>query len=191
MKIQTVKSTSEFHRRSGRQSGLASQCKTCNAARNAIYYATHKEKVAARKAARYRGEGPDGLLGRFAGLLSSARSDSRRGGYAPPFASPEDIVEIWNRQEGRCAITGRPLDLLGRGTHLDHDHETGEVRGFVLHDVNVIEGRLKDFTRKEWIAIYDFYRPAPLTAKVELRGKIIDQKKQLTLVDRYGSIEIK
>ena len=153
------KPVGEFYKRSARKDRLVSQCKACVSVRCLRYRASHKEKLSSADARRHRGEGPSGLLGRFKRLLNHHRSDLRKKGVALPNITPEELVEMWNKQAGRCAVTGRPITLLGRNTNLDHNHETGEVRGFVLHGVNAAEGRIKDFTREEWMGIYDFYRP--------------------------------
>lgn len=48
-------------------------------------------------------------------------------------------------QAGRCAICGRvfPSD---KGTHIDHDHVTGEVRGLLCINCNRLLGGARDST---------------------------------------------
>jgi recombination endonuclease VII len=50
---------------------------------------------------------------------------------------------ILGRQEGRCAICADVLDK-GKGTHIDHCHATGIVRGLLCGRCNVAIGMLKD-----------------------------------------------
>lgn len=47
------------------------------------------------------------------------------------------------RQEGRCAICGRDLKP-GRGTHVDHCHRTGAVRGLLCSKCNPALGLFED-----------------------------------------------
>jgi hypothetical protein len=43
-------------------------------------------------------------------------------------------------QDGRCAICGSALEQL----HVDHDHETGEIRGLLCSNCNVAISQLGD-----------------------------------------------
>ena len=55
-----------------------------------------------------------------------------------------DAQNAMLEQQGfRCACCGDPLKP-GRLTHLDHDHGTMQVRGFVCLDCNLAIGHLKD-----------------------------------------------
>ena len=56
--------------------------------------------------------------------------------------TPERVAEMETRG---CAICGT-TDWNGRHArpHIDHDHETGEVRGILCHNCNLAIGHLKD-----------------------------------------------
>ena len=51
----------------------------------------------------------------------------------------EQYDEMYERQGGCCAICG-----TAEGTHVDHDHETGEVRALLCHSCNVGIGHFRD-----------------------------------------------
>jgi hypothetical protein len=57
----------------------------------------------------------------------------------------EQYLEINDAQGNSCAICGtaEPLTPTGR-LHIDHDHETGEVRGLLCMGCNTGIGHLKD-----------------------------------------------
>lgn len=45
-------------------------------------------------------------------------------------------------QRGLCGICGKPL-ILGKDSHLDHDHDTMTVRGLLCARCNLMEGKIK------------------------------------------------
>lgn len=65
---------------------------------------------------------------------------------------PEDWARLYNEQNGQCAICGSTEKL-----NLDHDHETGEVRGILCWDCNVSLGK---FTEKELENALEYLRAA-------------------------------
>jgi AraC-like DNA-binding protein len=62
--------------------------------------------------------------------------------------SRQEYAELFNRQEGVCAICKLPetATRLGKIKSLavDHDHKTGAVRGLLCSDCNTGIGKLKD-----------------------------------------------
>jgi hypothetical protein len=64
----------------------------------------------------------------------------------------EEFDALREGQHGACAICSRPF----RGTrdcNVDHDHETGKVRGLLCHDCNTGIGSLGDDVRRLELAI--------------------------------------
>src|SRR5512144_407165 len=55
----------------------------------------------------------------------------------------EKFSALLLKQEGRCGICREPLKL-DRDTHVDHDHETGEVRGLLCSSCNCGLGFFRD-----------------------------------------------
>ena len=55
----------------------------------------------------------------------------------------EGFAALLEKQQGRCAIC---CEILGEGqdTHVDHNHETGKVRGLLCRECNLGIGILKD-----------------------------------------------
>lgn len=72
----------------------------------------------------------------------AVRARKRRAAYG---LAESDFRSMWDAQGGRCPICGDVLiDDGRRRTHVDHDHQTGRVRGLLCVDCNVGLGRFKD-----------------------------------------------
>jgi len=57
--------------------------------------------------------------------------------------SHENWLEMWNNQEGKCEICGKPFKSYSYA-FVDHNHRTGEVRGLLCHRCNVGLGYIED-----------------------------------------------
>ena len=58
--------------------------------------------------------------------------------------TPEQYDEMYSNQHGRCAICGVHQSELAFNLAVDHDHETGEVRGLLCRKCNSGIGYFKD-----------------------------------------------
>lgn len=76
----------------------------------------------------------------------SARSRERLYGI-----SDEAYSLLLREQDGKCACCGQSF---GRTPCVDHDHETGKVRGLLCHRCNIAEGFLRDATLVSQILAY-------------------------------------
>lgn len=106
----------EFYRRSGASDGLRSHCKSCVSVWG-------KENTEARR--------------------ESWRRYRRKQYLSETYGISEAEYDVmFERQHGLCAICGKPG--RARGLHVDHDHETGAVRGLLCHPCNSGMGMLGD-----------------------------------------------
>lgn len=55
----------------------------------------------------------------------------------------DEFDELWAQTDGLCAICRKP-ESRGRRLSLDHDHATGEVRGFLCSKCNLLLGHVSD-----------------------------------------------
>jgi len=55
--------------------------------------------------------------------------------------SVQEYEELLDAQAGGCALCGG-THRSGRRLHVDHDHETGRVRGLLCYPCNQAVGRL-------------------------------------------------
>lgn len=51
---------------------------------------------------------------------------------------------ILDKQNGGCAICGAKKNKNGNALCLDHDHNTGKIRGILCHDCNTSLGKFED-----------------------------------------------
>lgn len=61
--------------------------------------------------------------------------------------TPEAFNALWSEQSGLCAVCAVPMDPRGRqkdAVCVDHNHETGKVRGLLCRGCNHGIGNLKD-----------------------------------------------
>mgnify|MGYP003340524830 CR=1 FL=1 len=56
----------------------------------------------------------------------------------------EFLLELYQKQEGKCAICDQEPQTQRKGLHIDHCHETGKVRGLLCHGCNTALGSFKD-----------------------------------------------
>jgi Recombination endonuclease VII len=71
------------------------------------------------------------------------RQDNVRRNYG---VTREQYNSLFESQGGKCAVCGKPPDGSKKGNylHVDHDHETGEVRGLLCSRCNRGMGHFKD-----------------------------------------------
>lgn len=141
-KCQTVKKVHEFTKDSKAKDGLDSWCRSCKRA----YNSSPAAKAAAQKW-YYKGGG------------KVRKADYQRGVRLPrreaePYRfqvlrrkyglSPQDYTKLLEAQGGKCAICGRADPGRGKEWPVDHDHNTGAVRGLLCWKCNSALGMLRD-----------------------------------------------
>ena len=56
----------------------------------------------------------------------------------------EEYDEILEHQNNQCAICGKTSEEEGRRLSIDHNHETGEIRGLLCRMCNLVLGNAND-----------------------------------------------
>lgn len=134
-----------FDRQTGTRDGLRPDCKACVAARRKASYARNKERELER-VRRWQQDNSE----RFRAYRAEYRDkrDFRAEHLRRTFGlTPDDDDRMLAEQGGGCAICGR-TPKPGKHLHVDHDHETGRVRGLLCFGCNVGVGSLQHDERR-------------------------------------------
>lgn len=111
-----TKPLSDFHKGTGRKDGHASHCKVCSNERARQWNKNNPERKAY-----------------FRDRDNDKRTADRYN------LSAQELKDLRYAAAGRCAICKRELRLV-----VDHDHETGRVRGMLCRRCNLGIGHLDD-----------------------------------------------
>lgn len=144
------KDAAEFSMNRGSTRGYSYKCKECSKK----YYSSsvRKQIYAARRRLRYGRELKEMKAQYYQNNKGRIKEYYQTKGYlSHKFAklkykygiSKEEYISLYNLQEGKCAICKCGIDILGKYTHLDHNHSTGVIRGLLCHSCNVGIGFLK------------------------------------------------
>lgn len=137
-------SRESFYLRPAHYTGLSFYCKACYAAKTAEarkadpdykqnrrdYYQANREKLSEYSRARYR---RDPVRHKLSWWRSQGIDITEDGYY-----------DLHSRQGGCCAICNKSEHENGKALAVDHDHDTGQVRGLLCDDCNIALGRFKD-----------------------------------------------
>jgi len=135
-----------FARHGQKVDGLRPECKQCQSARQQEGYRRSRERRLA-VAAEYRAANRELLAAKRLTYyhrnreseLARMRAAALKHEYG---LSPEQYMDILDQQGGVCALCGRPPK--SKSLSVDHDHETGQIRGLLCPPCNSALGRLGD-----------------------------------------------
>jgi hypothetical protein len=137
-----------FYAMKGMRDGYRSECKACNLAERAAKYAADPEmQIKARsRAKQWRVENRERFEATRKAYVDSGRyaASLRRSHLKRTFGITQEQYERRLREQGGgCAVCQRP-PKPGTSLHVDHDHETGYVRGLLCFKCNAALGQLHD-----------------------------------------------
>lgn len=128
-----------FGVKQGTADGLQPWCKPCTNERMKGYDRASQERDPEKYRERKRAE-----LARFKEKHPELhRAHTRKNNLRKYGLTPEAFDEMLESQEGKCAICKEQL-LPGRGQHVDHNHETGAIRGILCNGCNIGLGHFRD-----------------------------------------------
>jgi hypothetical protein len=156
------KDLDDFHRHKKSADGRHPWCKECKNKRQRGHYLDNRAEILTTMRANRRGK--------------YRRSDLKRN-YG---MSEQEYDARSEKQQGRCALCGRiPTGSL----HVDHDHETGAVRGLLCSHCNTGLGLFRDNPDLLKKAI-DYLAASRSEAAVEVNGRV-DELRKVTSLENW------
>jgi hypothetical protein len=130
-----VKPVEQFSHQRANKSGFQSRCRSCQKESHRDYYLRNSEIVIA-KTKRWAANNPEKVK-----VLAQNRQ--RRRLYR---LTPQDFEQLREQQGDKCAGCGNEFgDIV---PHVDHDHETGAVRGLLCGPCNKALGMAADSSER-------------------------------------------
>jgi Autographiviridae endonuclease VII len=145
-----IKPNAEFYPRKGMHDGLDRRCKQCSSESSEAWRLKNKPR-AAELQKEWRTKNKDRAADYFLKRL-----------YGIPHGTYE---KLFAAQDGKCAICG--TDKPGkrdRRFHVDHDHDSGAVRGLLCSPCNLGIGQLQHNRDILWAAIEYLDRPLAVSS---------------------------
>lgn len=129
------------------------------------WYQTNRETVLGKQA-EYRAKNPEKNRQYYEANREAAKAKAKANYYRTLYGlTADDIARMDLEQESKCAICSAQFDKSiqrGRGArYVDHDHETGKVRGLLCHHCNSGLGYFLDDPDKLAAAIAYLKRHQP------------------------------
>ena len=178
-----VKSLDDFYRATGMKDGHRSECKGCHQAQQQRWYAANREKAIA-DVKRWQQENKEHLHAYRREYRQRRKVEQRdaylRRTFGFSHAEYENLLAL---QGGGCRICGKRPGKIA--LHVDHDHETGEIRGLLCVGCNNALGQFGDdvgllMRAGEYV---DGGLP-PLVQELEVGGLVRDRVRVLGGVSR-------
>jgi hypothetical protein len=161
--------------------GHRSECKECSRAIRRAWYAANRESAIAN-VKRWQQENKDHLNAYRREYRKGRTATAREGHLRRKFGITQaDYDALLERQGGGCAICGKPPGKIS--LHVDHDHETGEVRGLLCVGCNNALGQFHDDPALLDRAIdYVGLTLLPKADELEMGGLVRDRARRLVEV---------
>ena len=140
-----TKPLSDFYRTPGARDGHRNDCKACNLAYKRERYAADPDKYKAMVKRWQQANAAElNEYRRLRRTRESVKRQERNTYYLRTYGiSADEVDAMLAAQGGGCAICGVKPDRLA-SLHLDHDHDTGHLRGILCVDCNHGLGKFRD-----------------------------------------------
>ena len=135
------KPLTEFYANPTGRQGTRPECKTCTNSRRKRWYAENREREIERVLAWQR-ENPEAVAARTEAFRAAGKKKiaDRKSHLKRKYGlTIEEYDAMLAAQDGGCASCGKP-----NPDNVDHDHETGRVRGILCWNCNVGVGQFED-----------------------------------------------
>lgn len=137
-----VKPIYEFYRAAGMADGHRSECKGCHQKQRKRWYQANRTAAIA-SVKRWQQENKEHLHAYRREYRQRRKSEERNAYLRRTFGvSNDDYDALLRAQADGCAICGRPP---GKSSlHIDHDHDSGRIRGLLCVGCNNALGQFRD-----------------------------------------------
>lgn len=139
------KPVERFAKSKNGRGGLHTWCKSCKAASARAWHSAHREHRRDYDQARYRANGDTVReMARRWHRENRERSleNKRKWKLGLHRLTDADKARMHEAQGGACAICRKPLEV--HSMKVDHNHQTGKIRGLLCHHCNVGAGHFFD-----------------------------------------------
>jgi hypothetical protein len=155
------KSLDDFHGHHNKNDGKRSECKICICRKKRVLYQNDKERVKERRRS-YRADNPDrirkirrkyyeknreSIIGKEKIRYNANPEKFKDGSRKMRLSSYGLTIDQYNtmniKQAGMCAICAGP-PVHHKRLSVDHDHDTGQIRGLLCTECNSGLGFFKD-----------------------------------------------
>ncbi len=147
------KPITEFGKHLCMSDGIRSNCKTCSV-KEAVAHSKKRPDLKTGRDKRYRESHKDKVNNLCRKHRNMPKNKERQRAYIRNWTlkktygiTTEDYNNMFIEQAGQCAICGTHQSKLKKKLHVDHNHETGRVRGLLCDGCNIALGRMKDDMR--------------------------------------------
>ena len=136
--------TEFFHKHTSTKDKLQAECRQCRNIKSREYYHNNIDKYR-ENGKKWRKENPEKYKKAREAYKERYHEYKLQWKYK---ISKKDFNLLFESQNGVCAICGKPETRKQKGVlkrlSVDHDHETGEIRGLVCHRCNTLLGMAED-----------------------------------------------
>jgi len=139
-----IKPETEFYKSKTLNDGLSPWCKECHKKSAREWHKVHPEKSKTNKT-EYRKNHREQERERSGKWYKNNPDKARNGHLKRRYGIDQPTyLTLLASQGGKCAICGT-AESGGHGVwHIDHDHETGKIRGLLCHGCNTALGGFGD-----------------------------------------------
>lgn len=132
------KSPSDFYKEKYKKSGYSSHCKSCKNKSHTKRAQSPSARLKANKRSKdYRQKNSDAVR------MGVKMAVYKKLGLK---INKEQYQNLYAIQNGYCAICEKHRSTQKKDLSLDHDHNTGQIRGFLCDNCNTALGKFKDDT---------------------------------------------
>lgn len=142
LRCKKLKSLTEFKKHKCRKDGLSDWCRECWSE----YRSQPAQRAISNRAAKlWRKAHPEKMRIQYKKKYDKHWEYSRSFFLRKLYGiTIKQYNELYDKQNGKCAICSKQASELAKGLAVDHDHKTGKIRGLLCGYCNTAIGSFKE-----------------------------------------------